>query len=73
MFPQVPGFEAAPINRLDDSTQQRPELLDHAFEFRIQWVSQQIIVNISYQMYKTLLLLALERIVRRVEIGDQHA
>jgi hypothetical protein len=43
-----------------------------AFQFGIQGISQQIIVNISYEMNNALLLGARQSIVGGVEIGNQR-
>src|SRR5260370_36536065 len=73
MFAQVSALKAITIHLLDDRSQQSPKLLGNALHFRVPWISQQIIINVAYQVNETLLLPTRQRIIGRIEIGDQNA
>ena len=73
MLTQVSALEAVTVYCLDYCPQQSSKLLGNTFQFCVQGVFQQIIVDIANDMYDALLLLAGERIICRIEVGDQNA
>ena len=72
MFAQISAFEAAPVHCFDNPSEHGPEPFGDAFEFHVKWILEYVVIDVAHQMHETLLLLALERIIRSVKIGDQN-
>jgi hypothetical protein len=65
---QISALETTTIHSLNDYSQQTSKILSQALQFDIQWIPEQIIVNLAYQMHKTFLLFTIKRIISSKEI-----
>ena len=60
------------VDSVHDGPQQLAELRRQCLELLVEWVPQQIAVEVSDQMDKAFLLGAVQRVVAAVEIGDEN-
>src|SRR5437016_9061267 len=65
---QVSAHEAVTVHCLYYRSQKRSELLGDAFQFCVEWILEQIFVDVAYEMHEAFLLLTVQRIISRVEV-----
>src|SRR5881397_671988 len=73
MLLQMSLSQAEPVNGLDNRLQHIAKVLGHAFEFVVQWIFQQVVVDIPYEVHETLLLRARQRVIGGIEIRHQDS
>src|SRR5215211_601773 len=72
MLSQMKRLQPKPVNCLHYLLKQTREIMRQPFHFLVEWVFQQIFIDISEQMDQTSLLCARNRIVTRIEVRDQN-
>ena len=73
MLLQMSLLQAEAVNGLDNRLQYIAKLLGQAFEFYVQWIFQQVVVDVPYKVNETLLLWARQRVIDGVEIRHQDS
>jgi len=63
MFAKMAGFKAEPLNIFENGNHQVTNSYDKRLEFIVEWILPKIIVQVSNQMNKTLLLRTGESII----------
>src|SRR5262249_48840649 len=69
---QVTLLEPVPVDGCNDLTHQHSEWAGYRLEFLVEWVVQQILIHIADEVEEALLLGAVDGVIGRVEIRDQH-
>src|SRR5262249_54137932 len=73
VFPQMATPEAEPVDRIDNRLQDGNERPSQPLQSLVEGVVEQVVVDIPREVDEALLLGTLDRVIRRVEIGDEDA
>jgi hypothetical protein len=72
MLPEEMCAQSPAIDGIYDRLQQSSKSKGHQLRFLVEWIIQYLVIQISHEVYETLLLRTRDRIVGGIEIRYKH-
>jgi hypothetical protein len=73
VFPEMPLLQTIAINGRNDPSYKTAEIGSDGLEFLVPRIGSEILIEVANEMDQTFLLLAWQRVVSGIEVGDEYA